>query len=84
MKFTQENFEELHVLMLYHSSTGLDGIKIHKTAAPGVIAAAQRLYDDGFITQSDGGYLTPRGSEAAEHAHLLLSMLNGSADSRVD
>lgn len=76
MKFTQENFEELHVLMLYHSSTGLDGIKIHKTADPEVIAAGQRLYDDGFITQADGGYLTPRGSEAAEHAHLLLSLLN--------
>ncbi|MCP4430211.1 MAG: TIGR02647 family protein [Gammaproteobacteria bacterium] len=76
MKFTLENFEELHVLMLYHSSTGLDGIKIHRSADPGVIAAAQRLFDDGFITRSDGGYLTSRGSEAAEHAHLLLSLLN--------
>lgn len=78
MKFTPENFHELHVLMLYHTSTALDGIKIHKTADPEVIAAGQRLFDDGFISRSDGGYLTARGSEAAEHAHLLLSMLNGS------
>ncbi len=80
MKFTAENFEELHVLMLFHSSTGLDGIKIHKTADQAVIAAAQRLYSDGFITQSDGGYLTPRGSEAAEHSRLLLDLLNAGGD----
>ena len=80
MKFTPDNFEELHVLMLYHSSSSLEGIKIHKSADPSVIAAAQRLYDDGFITQSDGGYLTPRGSEAAEHAQLLLDMLNAGGD----
>lgn len=80
MKFTRENFDEMHVLLLYHSSNSLGGIKIHKTADSGVIAAAQRLFDDGFITQSDGGYLTPRGSEAAEHAHLLLSMLNAGGE----
>ena len=77
MKFTPENLEELHVLMLYHSSSSLEGIKVHKSADPSLIAAAQRLFDDGFITQSDGGYLTPRGSEASEHALLLLDMLNG-------
>ena len=76
MNFTQDNFEELHVLLLYHSSSSLEGIKIHKSADPSIIAAAQRLFDDGFITQSDGGYLTPRGSEAAEHAQLLLDLLN--------
>ena len=80
MKFTPENLEELHVLMLYHSSSSLEGIKIHKSADPSVIAAAQRLFDDGFITQSDGGYLTPRGSEAAEHALLLLDLLNAGGD----
>jgi uncharacterized protein (TIGR02647 family) len=80
MKFTPEHLEELHVLMLYHSSSSLEGIKVHKSADPGVIAAAKRLFDDGFITQADGGYLTPRGSEAAEHAQLLLSMLNAGDD----
>jgi len=80
MKFTREHLEELHVLMLYHSSSSLEGIKIHKSADPGIIDAAKRLFDDGFITQSDGGYLTPRGSEAAEHAQLLLDMLNAGSD----
>jgi uncharacterized protein (TIGR02647 family) len=41
-----------------------------------VIAAAERLFEGGFITQVDGGYLTPLGSTAAEHAHLLFDMLN--------
>ena len=62
--------------MLYKSATNLDGIKIHKTADPSVIAAAERLYEGGFITQIDGGYLTPLGSTAAEYAHLLFDMLN--------
>ena len=76
MAFTLENRAELAVLMLYKSATHLDGIKIHKSADPDIAAAAQRLYDGGFITQVDGGYLTPLGSTAAEHAHLLFDMLN--------
>ena len=76
MSFTPENRAELKVLMLYQSATNLDGIKIHKTADPSVIAAAERLFEGGFITQIDGGYLTQLGSTAAEHAHLLFDMLN--------
>lgn len=76
MSYTPDNLAELHVLMLYDSSASLEGIKIHKNAEPSVIAAAQRLYDGGFITQVDGGYLTPLGGEASEHAHSLLTMLN--------
>jgi uncharacterized protein (TIGR02647 family) len=41
-----------------------------------VIAAAQRLFKNHFITQVDGGYLTPLGSQAAEHAHSLYDILN--------
>ncbi len=62
--------------MLYRSATNLDGIKVHAAADPSLIAAAQRLFESGFITQVDGGYLTPLGSAAAEHAHLLFDMLN--------
>ena len=76
MSYTSENRAELEVLMLYRSATNLDGIKIHKTADPSVIAAAERLFEGGFITQVDGGYLTPLGSTASEHAHLLFDMLN--------
>ncbi len=76
MNYSPENHAELHVLMIYKSASNLDGIKIHKDADPAVIAAAQRLFDGGFITQNDGGYLTALGSEAAEHAHALYDMLN--------
>lgn len=76
MAYTAENLAELDILMLFDLSTGLEGIKIHKTAEPEAIAAAQRLFDGGFITQIDGGYLTPLGREAAEHAQSLFTMLN--------
>lgn len=76
MSYTPENIAELDVLMLYDLSTNQEGIKIHKTAAPEMIAAAQRLFDDGFISQADGGYLTQLGIEAAEHAQTLYTLLN--------
>ncbi len=80
MLYTPENHAELDVLMLYKSSTALEGIKIHKKAEPSLIVAAQRLFDGGFITRADGGYLTSTGSEAAEHAHLLYDMLHAHSD----
>ena len=76
MSYTPENHAELNVLMLYENPTSLDGIKIHKTAEPTLIAAAERLFHGGFITLVDGGYLTQLGTTAAEHAHLLFDMLN--------
>ncbi|MFT4650539.1 MAG: hypothetical protein ACI8XX_001380 [Polaribacter sp.] len=76
MSYSIENLAEINLLLLYKSSASLEGIKIHKTADPSVIAAAQRLFDAGFITQVDGGYLTPLGAEAEEHAQSLLMMLN--------
>jgi len=80
MLYTPENLAELDVLMLFSSSTSLEGIKIHKIAEPTMIAAAQRLFERGFITQVDGGYLTQFGSEASEHAHMLFTMLNAHSD----
>jgi uncharacterized protein (TIGR02647 family) len=76
MSYSIENLAEINLLLLYKSSASLEGIKIHKTAEPSVIAAAQRLFDAGFITQVDGGYLTPLGAEAEEHAQSLLMMLD--------
>ena len=80
MSYSPENLAELEVLMLFSSSTSLEGIKIHKVAESSVISAAQRLFEGGFITQVDGGYLTPLGSEAVEHAHALFTMLNASSE----
>ena len=76
MSYTQENIEELEVLMLFDLTTSQEGIKIHKTAEAAKISAAQRLHDKGFITLVDGGYLTSLGREAAEHTQFLCTMLN--------
>lgn len=81
MAYSVENLAELNILMLFNLSTSLEGIKIHHTAEPAMIAAAQRLFDKGFTTQADGGYLTSLGNTAAEHAQSLFIMLN--ADSEV-
>ena len=50
MSYTPQNLAELKVLMLFNSPTSLEGIKIHKSAAADVIAAAQHLHAGGFIT----------------------------------
>lgn len=76
MSFTSENVAELDLLMLFDLSTSQTGIKIHKTAKPAAIAAAQRLFEKGFITQEDGGYLTSLGIKAAEHTQALFTLLN--------
>jgi len=76
MAYTQDNLSELDLLMLYDLSNTQKGIKVHKTAEPEKITAAQRLFEKGFITQVDGGYLTPLGAEAAEQAQSLYTMLN--------
>ncbi len=78
MQFTQDNLEELNILVRYKLTTTLEGIKVHKTATPETIAATRRLYDKGLITLEDGGYLTALGHEAAEHAHALLGLMNPS------
>ena len=76
MSYSPENIAELEVLMLFDLESTLEGIKIHKTAEPSKIDAAKRLFDKGFITQADGGYLTSLGTEAAEHTQQLFTLLN--------
>lgn len=76
MLYTQDIVDELNILVRYNLSTTLEGIKVHKTAAPETIAATKRLYDKGLVTQEDGGYLTSLGHEAAEQAQTVLNLLN--------
>lgn len=78
MQFTQENLDELNILVRYKLTTTLEGIKVHKTASPATIEATRRLYHKGLVTLEDGGYLTAIGHEAAEHAHSLLGLMNPS------
>ena len=75
MSYTQEQVDELNVLVLFDLLNHQEGIKIHHTAESSKIAAAQRLYDKGLITQQDGGYLTNLGVEAAEFAQTLSTIL---------
>lgn len=75
MVFTDELVAEANLLTQYNLKNEQDGIKIHHEAAPELIAAAQRLYDKGIVSQHDGGYLTVLGRKAAEHAQDLFMIL---------
>ena len=75
MSYSPELISEMEVLMLFDLSSTQEGIKIHKTAEADIISAAERLFEKSFITQVDGGYLTSLGTEAAEHAQNLYTLL---------
>lgn len=78
MPYTQEIVDELNVLVRYNLTTTLEGLKVHKTADPEIIAATKRLYGKGLVSQEDGGYLTNLGREAAEQAQAVLDILKPS------
>ncbi|MBY4678516.1 TIGR02647 family protein [Marinobacterium arenosum] len=75
MPISTDFVEELKILALFNLSTSQEGIKVHHTAAEDAIAATERLYHKGLVTQVDGGYLTGLGRDAAEHTQALLGIL---------
>lgn len=75
MSLTTELLAELELLNLFDLNSTQGGLKIHQDAEPAKIAAAKRLFDKGIITRDDGGYLTDRGVETAEHVQVLVKML---------
>ena len=75
MLFKPELVEEINILIQYNLNTSQEGIKVHSEADPSLVAATIRLFEKGFITRSDGGYLTSLGREAAEHAQSLYEVL---------
>lgn len=75
MLYNQDLLDELNVLARYNLASAQEGIKIHKDAAPEVIAAAKRLFDKGLIDHQDGGYLTHLGLEVAEKVQSVLTIL---------
>ncbi|RBW48462.1 TIGR02647 family protein [Marinobacter sp. F3R11] len=76
MPFSPDHIAELNLLSQFESSSGQAGIKVHRhDAAPETVEAAQRLFAKGLITQDDGGYLTPLGSEAVELTQKLQSII---------
>ena len=66
---------EIKFLSLFNLTTHQEGVKVHGNADPELIAAAKRLFDKGFVTQADGGYLTDFGVELAEHVQKALTIL---------
>ena len=76
MPYSKDMLEEIKILTHYNLDTTQEGIKVHSSADSGAIAAAQRLYAKGLVSQSDGGYLTSLGRTAAEHAQDLLRILS--------
>ena len=75
MSWTPEIVAELEVLCLYNLASTQEGIKVHSSAGAERVAAAQRLFEKGLLSQEDGGYLTSLGLETAAHAHALLTVL---------
>ena len=76
MPYSVDIIEELQIHTLYNLANAQEGLKIHHSAEPSSIAAALRLHNKGLITLPDGGYLTPLGVQAAEHAQSALNILN--------
>ena len=71
-RFCAETIAELEFLARYDLGSYQSGIKVHHDAPVDIVSAAQRLYDKGMISQTDGGYLTDRGIEAAESLQRVL------------
>ncbi|MFT7140173.1 MAG: hypothetical protein ACI9B8_002597 [Sulfitobacter sp.] len=69
-------FADLELLNLFTLDSSQAGLKIHHEAAPARIASAKRLFEKELVTQIDGGYLTPLGMQAAEHAQILIRVLH--------
>ena len=75
MQYSREQMEEIDILIRYNLQTTQQGIKVHSNANNTQVAAVERLFEKGLVTQSDGGYLTDLGRRAAEHAQALILML---------
>lgn len=74
-RFAAGTIAELELLARFDLTSLQAGLKIHQDAPIDVVAAAQRLFDKGMISQFDGGYLTDRGHEAAESLQRVLNTI---------
>lgn len=80
MSLTPELLDELELLNLFDLNSTQGGIKIHHDARERKIAAAKRLFEKGIISQPDGGYLSARGIEVAEHAQVMIKLLQANKE----
>ena len=75
MALNEEFAADVELLNLFELDSSQTGLKIHHVASPERIASAKRLFESDLTTQLDGGYLTPLGIRAAEHAQALIRIL---------
>jgi uncharacterized protein (TIGR02647 family) len=80
MSLTPDLLQELELLNLFDLNSTQGGLKVHHDAEPTKVLAAQRLFNKGMTTRSDGGYLTDRGVETTEHVQVLMKMLQANDD----
>lgn len=75
--YSNEKLEEIKLLNQFDLEYRTRGIKVHaQKASEETVAAAARLFDKGLTDHVDGGYLTDRGIEAANHAQSLIRLLS--------
>ncbi len=74
-RIAADTIAELELLTRFDLDSLQAGLKVHHEAPVDVIAAAQRLFNKGMISQDDGGYLTERGHEAATALQRVLNTL---------
>jgi uncharacterized protein (TIGR02647 family) len=75
MDIPDDLFEEIELLNMYRLDNVSEGLKVHHDASPARIDAIKRLHEKDLTTLADGGYLTPLGIQAAEHAQALITIL---------
>jgi len=75
VELDEEFTADVELLNLFELDSSQIGLKIHHEASPERIASAKRLFESRLTTQVDGGYLTPLGVQAAEHAQALVRIL---------
>jgi len=75
MRLSDDLVAEIRFLSLFNLESQQEGVKVHANADAELIAAADRLYQKGIISQPDGGYLTDLGVELAEHTQKMLMIL---------
>jgi uncharacterized protein (TIGR02647 family) len=76
MQFNQALTEELNLILKFPSDSLLQGLKIHKDAGEASVAAMQRLFAKGIVTQEDGGYLTDLGHDLHARIEIVAQALS--------
>lgn len=78
---SEEQIDEIKLLIQFDLSSSQSGLKIHSNALPAYVSAAKRLFEKGLVDHRDGGYLTSLGRETAEHLQFAYNVIKSSPES---